>query len=155
MMNHCKDKLDPALLKEVDEILTPFPEAYEFAKRYKDYVHSIDDLIDGPNRPTFEEILKNDALASELFTMPFWRQFGPSLIVLEQVINNCYADSVEWENDALEFKRRDAMVLRHAGIEMFFAVILLTAGRESLRKISSRFRAQCHSLHMNEKGEGV
>lgn len=152
-MNHCKDKLDPILLKEVDEILSPFPEAYEFAKKYKDYVHILDDLVD-EDKGT-EKILIAASKASELFTMPFWRQFGPSLIVLEQVINNTYADSVEWENDALEFKRRDSMVLRHAGIEMFFAIILLTAGRESLRKISSRFRAQCHELHMNEKGEGV
>lgn len=146
---------NPEIIKYLEEVLKPHPEACEFTHLYRDYVHGIDDLIDGEKRPTSEELLKMFSLASQLFTTAFWRLHGPSLLILEQTINNEYADSVLWETDAMEWKRTDSRVLRHSGISMFYAVLLLTVGREKLREVSAKFRENCHLLHMDEKGNTI
>ena len=132
-------------------LLQPYPEAAAFVVEYRNYIHQIDDLIDSPNRPTEEELLKTFAQAGALFSMPFWIHHGQLLAVLEQVINNTYCDSVAWEHDTTPWKKLDAGVLRHAGIDMFYAVLLLTVGREKLREVSAEFREQTHLAHMDEK----
>lgn len=149
------NKINPELLMELSNLLSPFPDALEFANLYRDYVHLIDDLVDSESRPTSEEILKVMALASAVFTCDFWMKYGKSLFLLEQSINNTYADSVKWEDDAVAWKREAAGTLRHAGIEMFFAVLLITVGRDKTREFSLRFREQCHELHMDERGNPV
>jgi hypothetical protein len=146
-----KDKINKQLMQELGELLAPFPDACEFTIAYKAYIHDIDDLVDEKERPSAEKVIATFAKASAVFSLPFWRQHSPALIVLEQVINNCYADSVEWETAAFSWKRNDANVLRHVGIEMFFAVLLLTVGRAKTREFSSKFREQCHLLQTDEE----
>lgn len=139
-------KVNKELMIKLEAALAPFPEAIDFALAYRSYIHSIDDLIDNPNRPTAEEILKVTAIASALFTHNFWRQYGPQLLAVEQMINNTYADSVMWESDALEHKRTSSDTLRHSGLDMFYSIILVTLGRDKLREFSAPFRQQCHEI---------
>lgn len=148
-------KLNPKLIERVQLLLASNPDALEFVENYKEYIHQIDDLIDNPDRPSSEDILKVFAKASFVFSLPFWKANSHMLFMLEQVINNTYADSVLWERSNVKWKQSDAGVLRHAGIEMFFAVILLVHGRETLRDLSSDFRTQCHNLHMDENFKAI
>lgn len=150
-------QIDKRLMDEISKSLAPFPEAGNFITLYRDYVHAIDDLIDMENRPNAEELLRVFAAASVLFTTPFWRQYGPSLLMVERMINNTYADSVRWEQKDLNntWQNRDASVLRHAGVDMMFAIIDLLLGRDKLREISSAFRYQCHLIHMDEEGNPI
>lgn len=154
-MTHDKSKLNKHLLEKVQELLTTFPDALEFVIHYKEYIHAIDDLIDSNDRPTPEEILAVFSKAAHVFSLPFWKSNAHMLFMVEQIINNEYADSVNWEKSEVKWKVSDANALRHTGINMFFAVILLTHGRDTLRDISLAFREQCHLLHTNESGEGV
>ena len=156
MHNHDTSKIDKDLLEEVCLLLKDYPDANRFVIEYRKYIHMIDDLIDNPLRPIPEEILAMAAQASYVFSLPFYTQHSSLLFLVEQMINNTYADSVEWETiNNSAWQQSDAGVLRHAGIDMFFAVILITNGREALRKISSRFRTHTHLLHMDENMKAV
>ena len=126
--------------------LKDYPETFDFITQYRVYVHAIDDLIDSKDRPTPEEILSVSAAASRLFSTEFWIKNYSLLIVTEQLVNNTYADSVVWEKSALKADREAANTLRHSGLDMFFAAILLTLGRDKLRSYSLEFRTQCHKI---------
>jgi len=141
------DKINKELMSKLQEALCPFPEAIEFALAYRNLIHAIDDLVDDPNRPTSEALLKVFAQASAVYSLPFWKVNCDKLLIIEQLINNTYADSVLWENDAVvEHKRVASDTLRHTGLDMFFAIILITLGRDKLREFSAPFRQQCIEL---------
>lgn len=143
--------INTQLMTRLQQELEPYPETLEFVTGYRNYVHAIDDLIDGPNRPTAEEILKVSAMASVLFSTAFWLRHSNLLVVTEQLVNNTYADSVMWENSALANQRIAADTLRHAGLDMFYAAILITLGRDKLRELSPLFREQCHNIQSEKK----
>jgi len=138
--------INTQLMAELQQELQPYPETLEFVIGYRNYVHAIDDLIDGPNRPTAEDILKVSAMASCLFSTNFWLKHSNILVVTEQLVNNTYADSVIWESSSFKQYRNAADTLRHAGLDMFFAAILITLGRDKLREYSLKFRTQCYEI---------
>lgn len=138
--------IDTQLMTELARDLEQHPETLEFITLYRNYVHAIDDLIDGSNRPTSEEILKVTAMASNLFSTAFWLKHSSLLILTEQLVNNTYADSVFWESASFKEHRVAADTLRHAGLDMFYAAILITLGRDKLREYSLRFRSQCYKI---------
>lgn len=155
MSNHKYTELDQKLLKELNEILIERPEAFEFVVLYRNYIHLIDDIVDEKEFQNSVKLLELQALASRTFTCNFWIRHGQKLIVTEQLINNSFADSVHWEKSETEWKRRDANVLRHAGLDMFFAVLLVEFGYNVMRSFSARFREQCHLLHTDENFQQV
>lgn len=142
-------------LDEAMELLKQYPDAYVFIKLYQSYIHDIDDIIDLPELRTPANILKITSKASMLFSLPFWKVNSDQLLILEQCINNTYADSVIWEKSALNWQRTDANVLRHSGIDMFFAAILICCGYDKMREISTKFRERCHLLHMDSEGKPI
>lgn len=150
-----KSDIDEPLLRKIYELLKDQPDAAQFVIAYRNYIHAVDDIIDEPSKRTAEFIMEISSRASILFTLPFWLEHGPKLIVLDQMINNTFADSVIWENSDVEWQKRDAMVLRHCGIDMFLAVIFICFGRDKMREISLDFRKQAHLLHMDEGGNFV
>lgn len=147
-----KQEIDELINKELMEVLykelRDHKEALDFVIEYRNYIHMIDDIIDEDR--SNEKLLEAFAKASEIFSMPFWRKHAHLLVMIEQSINNTYADSTQWEKSDVEWIKRDASVLRHSGIDMFFSVINLVCGREKLRDISSAFRQQAHRLHMDK-----
>lgn len=145
---------DTNLLSEVCEILKPYPDALEFVILYRDYIHGIDDIVDG-DISGHEKILEVFALGARLFSSDFYAHNRQFLYPIETMINNTYADSCEWENSVEKWKIRDSSVLRHAGIDMFLFVIRLVAGRDAMRKISSKFRTQCHEFHMDKETNAI
>ena len=147
-----KSDVNKELIEKIYLMLQPYPEAAAFVIAYRDYIHDIDDIIDEGAKRSSENILRVFARASALFTMPFWQMYGRQLLLVEQTINNTFTDSVEWEKSDVPWKINDSNVLRHCGIDMFYAVILLILGRDALRTISSDFRRQAHLLHTNEEG---
>lgn len=142
-------------MTKIKTLLEPYPEVLHFVNQYKNYIHFIDDLVDKPETRTPANILKLTSDASILFSSDVWQQHCNRLLIIEQLINNTYADSVSWENSALQWQRVDSNVLRHAGIDMFFALILIYCGYDKLREISAEFRTNCHSLHMDNNNKPV
>lgn len=137
------------LLEDIKEIFKDHPQAVEFLVLYNEYIHKVDDLID--DNGSFRDILKVTSMASALYTMPFWVEHGSKLLLVDQLINNQYADSVEWESSKEEWMQQDSKCLCHSGYNMNFAVILMIKGYDSLRKISSKWRERAHRKHL--KGE--
>lgn len=133
------------LLKEINEILTPYPEALAFINAYNEYVHLIDDIVD--EKHDVSDILKVFSLAATIYSSNFWQQNKDALWVIEQLINNTYRDSVVWEQSSVAWKRNHAKSLSHCGYNMFYAVILIVAGKDKLDEISLRFREHSHTKH--------
>lgn len=138
---------DDKLLEEVKEIFKPFPLASKFICDYTLYIHMIDDIIDEPIKDP-ELILKAQSLANEIYSNIFYQQNTAMLSMVEALINNDYADSVLWEKSVSSWQQSHADVLRHSGYHMFFAVVILLAGRDKLREISARFRTFSHRKHL-------
>lgn len=137
-------------MEEIFNVLKNYPEACEFVNNYRDYIHGIDDIVDGDIKDS-ESILRIFSLGSRLFSSDFYHRYRQYLYPIEVLINNTYADSCLWEKDDINWKRRDAGVLRHTGIDMFLFVVFIIAGRDKMREISEKFRTQCHEFHMTKE----
>lgn len=144
-------RINQELLQILHELFKDFPEALEFVLAYKEYIHFIDDMVDVKDFQTVENQLKLQSKAAVLYSLPFWRRHVDNLLVLSLIMNNTYLDSVIWEKSEVEWQRRDSFCLRHVGIDMFYAVILITFGRDKLREISLKFREQCHKLQEQDE----
>lgn len=143
------------VLEEVFELLNDRPDAKMFLATYCDYCHRLDDIIDEKITDS-EYILKTAAMAADIFNSNFWRDNCNLLYVIEALVNNDYADANVWQGNAVEWKRNQADILRHSGNNMIFAVILLTKGREALRRFSGQIREVSHLMHHDpETGKPV
>lgn len=127
--------------------------AAQFLFVWREYVHQIDDLIDGDTEGS-EAILKAFMLAAFVYTDPF---FVAHMAALRQIAINCtnaYADSVKWEK-AEGWRGQWADHYRHFASEMVLAVASICGGYEHMRKISLTIREMGWNEHHNEKGETV
>lgn len=127
-------------------------EAADFAIAWHWYCHEIDDIVD-EKRWTPEDFLKVLVHASILYAKPFWRKHADVLLPHVATVTSMYADSVAWEGkDQLLWKRQAADVLRHAGIEMMFAIAFICGGFDNVRKHSAALRSMCWVNHHDEYG---
>src|SRR5512139_967259 len=138
------------LLNDINEIFSNYPDARQFVLLWTDYVHYIDDLVDGDIKVNSETLIAMAAKASVLHSNNFWRTHGHLLNLVELLINNSYADSVVWEKSEEEWKKQASDVIRHEGLNMFFTVVLIIGGRDKLRHISSRMREYTHFKHLSD-----
>jgi hypothetical protein len=126
-------------------------QAREFLVLWNLYCHEIDDLVDGPTRPTPERLIAAFAKAAVLYSHEFWILHHRTLLPVVLLVTNSYADSVEMES--MEgWPARVADVIRCAGNEMICAVALLTGGYEHMRTLSPRLRAASHYEHHDQEG---
>ncbi len=136
---------NPALIEEISAALSNHPDAKEFILLYSAYVHRIDDIIDEPEKRSDPEfMLQTFQLAADVFSCDFYHKHRNVLRPTEFLINNTYADSVQWERSSEIWKRQEADVLRHTAIDMFLLVTAICLGRDATRKISLRFREYAH-----------
>lgn len=129
-------------------------EAMAFLLLWRDYVHAIDDIIDGDKEGP-EIILCTFAAAATLYSHPFYLR---NLLALRQIVYNCtnaYADSVAWEKSPEEWRRQFADHYRHFGAEMVLAVGAIVGGYEHMRSISPELRIICWFEHHNPQGKPV
>ena len=136
---------DPALIEELSSLLANHPDAKEYILLYSAYVHRIDDIIDEPDKwrdPEF--VLQTFQLAADVFSCDFYHKYRNILRPTEFLINNTYADSIIWERSSVEWKRKEADVIRHTAIDMLFLVVAITLGRDAVRKISEKYRTYAH-----------
>lgn len=127
-------------------------EAMEWLLLWRDYVHNIDDLVDGDLRGP-EGLLATFAMAPVLYSHPFYIK---NLAALRQVVLNCtnaYADSVMWEKSQVAWQRDFADHYRHYGAEMVLAVAQICGGYAHMRSISPELRVICWHEHHTPGGE--
>lgn len=129
-------------------------EAMDFLLKWRQYVHAIDDIIDG-DRSGPEFILSTFASAATLYSHPFYLR---NITALRQLVYNCtnaYTDSVNWEKSATEWQRQFADHYRHFGAEMVLAVAGIVGGYEHMRSISPELRVICWFEHHDAEGNPV
>lgn len=131
------------------------PEAKRFLIAWSQYVHAIDDLIDGAERPAPEALLQTFAKAIAVYSDPFYLQHIEALRQVAVSATNLYADSVAWEQSPMPWHRHFADWARHAGAEMVLAVAHLCGGYEHMRSLSLELRTICYLQHHDLKGDAV
>jgi len=131
-----------------EDLFGKHPVARKFVLDYTRYVHMIDDWIDEDKNAN--HVLKTSAYALVVYTNPFFVQNAAVLGPIMLLVNNEYADSVEWENSGEDWKVKHADVLRHCGYNIFLASVLLIHGYDRMREISIHFRERSHTMHLHD-----
>jgi hypothetical protein len=129
-------------------------EAMSWLGLWRDYVHRIDDIIDGDDAGS-EAVLKAFALAVDLYTHPF---FLKNALRLKQLVLNCtnaYADSVAWEKSKEAWQQNFSDHYRHFGAEMVLAVATICGGYDHARSISLELRTICWMEHHTKEGKVI
>ena len=138
-----------ALFNEINVILDKDPSAKSFVLEYTQYVHMIDDLIDEGIK-SHENLISVFYKASQVFSNDFYRRYCHMLFTVNALITNTYSDIVRWEKSEVNWKVSYADSARHCALDMFYAVILILGGMETLRNISIRFREHCIVNHLSD-----
>jgi len=125
----------------------------DFLACWREYVHQIDDLIDGDAKGP-EAMLNAFMLAAFVYTQPFFIEHMASLRQIAVNCTNAYADSVKWEK-AEGWRAQFADHYRHFASEMVLAVASICGGYAHMRKISPILREMGWNEHHNEKGEPI
>lgn len=145
--------LPEAERQEIDWLTCGNNDAARFLCFWREYVHQIDDLIDGDTKGP-EATLTAFMLAAFVYTDPF---FVANMTALRQIAINCtnaYADSVKWEK-AEGWRGQFADHYRHFASEMVLAVASICGGYAHMRKISPVLREMGWNEHHDEKGNPV
>jgi hypothetical protein len=118
-------------------------DAVNWVLAFVTYCHAIDDIIDNDipkDKSRQEFIIKTFEFSEILFTNVFYLQHINILRPLVKMTANTYADSVQWEDSPIEYKRKIADVLRQMGNEVILAVIEIVKGVGVRREVSMKFR---------------
>lgn len=128
------------------------PAAREWLELWNRYCHAIDDLVDEPMRPGPEVLVGTFVQAAELYTHPFWRQYGPALLPVVVIVSNAYTESVGWERQP-GWPGNLADVLRFAGNEMVRAVAGICGGYARVRDVSRLLWGASIGEHHDSQGK--
>jgi hypothetical protein len=151
-----KEEKDKKQIELVTAICLGNQSAVSFCQLWVQYCDEIDNLIDTveDGRPIFtkEHILRVFVMAIEVYNHPFFVLHRDMLKMVAVLVTNTYTDSVLWERDPLESRRRMADTLRFCGNDMIFAISTICGGYNHTRKISQIIRDGDWSYHHDEKG---
>lgn len=124
-------------------------DAYDFAVKYIKHCHAVDDIIDNEDcRPSF--VIKSFVDALFVFTHPYFLANLATLKPIAFSVANNFANSCEWEKSDVDWKKKHADILRHAGCDMLDVVVFLVAGYDTMREISPMYREFSHHNHLND-----
>lgn len=129
-------------------------EAMEWLTLWRQYVHAIDDIVDG-DTPGTEPLLASYALAISVYTHPF---FLKNISGLRQIALNCtnaYADAELFKKGEPAWQREFADHYRHFGAEMVLAVASICGGYAHMRSLSAELRVICWHEHHTPSGEAI
>ena len=177
-MEH-KHVIDEALLTRVCK---GNREAMEFFIMFQQWVHAIDDLVDGlgtaqppsprpsppgegedadvqriPTAKDREQIVAAFAQGVLVLSHPFYLRNVIALRLTVMLIANQYADSVRWEKDEAveEWQARWADTHRSCGLELAKAIALICGGWELVRGVSAELETVCYWDHHDEEGKQI
>lgn len=146
----------PALLddQDIQRLCCGNQQAIDFLVLWREYVHGIDDIVDGDLK-NGDGIIRVFSQAAVLYSSPFYRQHCDRLQLIVLLITNAYSDSVRFEKRTEEWMRNCADVLRHAGAEMTRAVMLICGGYDHLRLHSAHLHSICRNEHTDASGKPI
>lgn len=132
------------------EALADYPAAAEFIRLYAYYAHLVDDVIDEEDFKNAEKILEMSHVSTMLYANPFYRQHAQQLVVVDAIANIDFLISTMWEKSEVEWKKKQADILRHSCLYVVFAVLYITLGYEGLRQLAPDIRTIGHEIHLND-----
>lgn len=132
-------------------------EAMHWLQIGRQYVHEIDDLVDeshGENKARIaERTCLIGALAIELYTHPFFVKHSQRLAQAMLNNTNNYADSVRWEQSAVEWQRNFSDWARHGWLDVCLVVAYICGGYENMRNESAELRTVSYVDHHGSDGK--
>jgi len=129
------------------------PDAMVFLLAFHCYAHAVDDLVDEGCTP--EKLLDCLAQANAMYGTLFWLANSARLGGVISQIANTWADSVAWEREDEEWKRRVADVIRQCGNDMVTQVASIVGGWRHMRSISLRLREHAYNEQHQEVTDGL
>jgi hypothetical protein len=146
--------IDANELRERIAMLLGDSPAGKFVGAFGAWCHAIDDIVDGDTK-TPEGIVKAFVSSFALASSTYYQQNVNQLFPIVLLIANAFLDSVAWENDEEEWRRKQADVLRNAGNEMMLAVIGIERGFDAMRQVSLLIRECSHYRHHDAEGRPI
>lgn len=128
--------------------------ALEFMVVWHEYLHEVDDLIDNEMQDK-QQWIKVFAHANLVYSMDFYVSHAKELRLVVMLVTNAYCDSVLFEADSLQWKKQWADVIRHAGLEMIYAVAMICGGYDLMRSISVELKEYAHRCHHDAEGNPI
>lgn len=122
------------------------PDLEEWCLMFTTLVHLADDIVDEPK--DVERTMEAFSLARRVWQHPVYLKWAHILDVIDELNNSAYIDSEVWSKSEENWKKLHADVLRHQCYNMFFALIYLECGRNTLRKVTLHFREYSHMKHL-------
>lgn len=138
------------LMDDIAKMFEQHPEVSAFLKLHNTYVHAVDDLED---KAKDVNPLYVAELAMLYYNHPIYVKNREALYLVSYLNHNSYRDSVAWEKNNFDdggMRLEAAKTLRHASIDMFFALVLLYCGPLELARISPRLRAYTLEKHRDD-----
>lgn len=126
----------------------------EWLGMWANYCHAIDDLVDGDLKGP-EPMLATFALAIGLYSHPFYLRNLPALRAVAYNVTGVYADTVAWENSAVEWQRQWADMHRHCSNDMALAVATICGGYAHGRMVLPELRVMAYGEHHDREGRPV
>jgi hypothetical protein len=127
-------------------------EAIEFVRKWIQYVHAIDDVVDEEwdvGCSGSELKITSYILALEVYTTPFFLRNMQALKQMVYAITHLYMDSVSLAEKNVNF----AEYARHSGTEMLVAVAQIVGGYQHAKAISYELHQVNYTKAHDEKGK--
>jgi len=141
--------MNTQLEKVLLEICGDNNDAHRFCNAWINYVHRIDDLVDGDLALKPENLVKTLVNAAEIYSSNFYQQNAQYLYPIVCLVSNDYIDSEILKNDLEPLFLKWAEYLSFSGIYMLQIVALICGGYDNMRKVSIRLRECSLKDHYN------
>ena len=135
------------MLAHINRLIGHNQSALSFIKLHNDFVHAVDDVVDENWTPEkkCEAFLK----VWEYYNHPYYVSH-PELKIVGMLNHIDYQNSVRWEKHEDKVLRDAANILRHASIQMLYAVVAIECGVADANAIAADFREYTIRKHSND-----
>lgn len=131
-------------------------EGMDFIIKWLEYIHWIDDAVDGELDEFPAEIFVTSLLkCGHIYNHGFFIKYMADLSPLVINAANDYLDSVVMEKSIEGWKKQFADVLRTSGNGILTTVVRLLAGWEKSREFSQLIREASYIKHHTKEGEPI
>lgn len=119
--------------------------AQEFITSFVDLCHTIDDVVDEPEKVDDERIIRNLLRFLKVLTLNQWvAQFQVSIIAIISTSFPAWLDANKWEHSGTDIQKRDVDVLKGMYHEVVWYIAEQCGGYEHARTVTTKYREYDH-----------
>ena len=149
----------------LDKYLGNRPDAFQWVMSFWRLGHTIDDIIDIPERRADNTFLLATFNAYiDVLSSPFYHRYLARLYPIVKEVHHIYCDSVAWENSDVAWKASFADTYRCSGSALIVAIVEVIVSEETGsyelafeagREVSLLAKEAAYHAHHTESGEKV